>query len=464
MPSLTLSASYISKAHTICASSAFLIALLIGSKLHYRKIVKNDVAGYPDEWWPSVSATSSDDHETHDILMISYIVLNLPWMVGSIIYTPKPNTTAFRKRILAASTPSSPYLDSTVEQKNSASPKITAETTQKDNIYLNINIWELSFSGQEMSLASVLFPFSLRFYTVSSYFDNHRGQTILQFVSVMGLIAYAHPNPLIRLFIVSLANMAGSLLKTLEWRNPASSNRQGIMLILGLALSSLSKLVNHTVNPVWSIADSSSGGWNKTGIFLGLLAAWNYATREGRKNHLQNSSEKSVQTHGQRLRGSWILASVGLGGLLFSLQCFLSDADTMVVYSWTGYPVKGPVPGGVHAYLTLIAMSLGVFISLSSYESIVKNPLWIIVGPVSAFFMYRERDWKSYYGGLSMAVFLCSLSPIIIQNASIYGKSAPSKVYGTAWLTYCVLILANVWTVAYAFVPAGWILRERTDM
>lgn len=58
MPSsLRFSARYISVVHTICASTAFLSALLIGLRLHYRKIVKNDVAGYPDEWWPSVSAT-----------------------------------------------------------------------------------------------------------------------------------------------------------------------------------------------------------------------------------------------------------------------------------------------------------------------------------------------------------------------------------------------------------------------
>jgi hypothetical protein len=55
--SFQLSASYVSKAHTILASAAFLSSLLLGLRLHYRKIVKNEVAGYPDEWWPSVSAT-----------------------------------------------------------------------------------------------------------------------------------------------------------------------------------------------------------------------------------------------------------------------------------------------------------------------------------------------------------------------------------------------------------------------
>ena len=32
--------------------------------------------------------TSSDDHDAHDILMISYIVLNIPWMIGGLMVTP----------------------------------------------------------------------------------------------------------------------------------------------------------------------------------------------------------------------------------------------------------------------------------------------------------------------------------------------------------------------------------------
>ena len=52
-----LHASTIARAHTYLALSAFLGALLIGSALHYKKIVKNGVAGYPEEWFPSVSAT-----------------------------------------------------------------------------------------------------------------------------------------------------------------------------------------------------------------------------------------------------------------------------------------------------------------------------------------------------------------------------------------------------------------------
>jgi hypothetical protein len=53
----TIPAASIARLHTICAAAAFLSALVVGGVLHYKKIVKNDVAEYPDEWFPSVSAT-----------------------------------------------------------------------------------------------------------------------------------------------------------------------------------------------------------------------------------------------------------------------------------------------------------------------------------------------------------------------------------------------------------------------
>ncbi|KAJ2451193.1 Protein cwh43 [Coemansia sp. RSA 2336] len=129
--------------HTVFASAAFLGALVIGWKLHYYKIVKNEHYGYPDEWFPSVSATigdrypgrnvfqilialtcpprlllhafwyvltvrgapkrakalfwigflrtwtcggwvyvtSGDDHDVHDVMMIAYMLLTLPYML-----------------------------------------------------------------------------------------------------------------------------------------------------------------------------------------------------------------------------------------------------------------------------------------------------------------------------------------------------------------------------------------------
>lgn len=54
---LVINASHVAATHTYLALAAFGLALLLGCALHYKKIVKNGVAGYPDEWFPSVSAT-----------------------------------------------------------------------------------------------------------------------------------------------------------------------------------------------------------------------------------------------------------------------------------------------------------------------------------------------------------------------------------------------------------------------
>ena len=45
-----------------------------------------------------VYITSEDDHDAHDILMITYIVCNIPWMLGGIICTPKGERWAVQRK------------------------------------------------------------------------------------------------------------------------------------------------------------------------------------------------------------------------------------------------------------------------------------------------------------------------------------------------------------------------------
>jgi PGAP2IP, second transmembrane domain len=174
-----------------------------------------------------------------------------------------------------------------------------------------------------------------------------------------------------------------------------------------------------------------------------------------------NPPDSAVRNTG--LFEHWAWASIGLGGLIFSLHCFLTDSGTLVAYSWTGYPITGPVPG-FHGYLTLMAMALGIIISNSTVKTMVCHPIWMAFGALSSYLMYQWRGWPGYIAGLCLSVFLTSLIPVIIRIVSLHGKHSPGKVYFTAWLVVCLLDFANVWTVAYAFVPAGWLLRERTDM
>ncbi|KAH8673491.1 Frag1/DRAM/Sfk1 family-domain-containing protein [Xylariales sp. PMI_506] len=156
---LSFNAKWVSWAHTVVAYTAFISALVVGLGLHFHKIVQNEFYGYPDEWFPSVSATigdrypersvfqlfiaitsgprfalvglwylltaqpgktlpkfvagmglfrtltcggwtyitSTDDHDWHDIFMISYLVATIPWMFGCIALSPR-NAQAVRNR------------------------------------------------------------------------------------------------------------------------------------------------------------------------------------------------------------------------------------------------------------------------------------------------------------------------------------------------------------------------------
>ncbi|KAJ9665937.1 Protein cwh43 [Coniosporium apollinis] len=159
----SFSGKWISYAHTAAAYAAFFSALVVGCWLHYRKIVQNEHYGYPQEWFPSVSATigdrypersffqvfiaitsgprfalvalwycmtakhnstlpkfvagtgifrtltcggwtyvtSTDDHNWHDIFMISYLVATLPWTLGCLALSPRNPTAVKYRKILA---------------------------------------------------------------------------------------------------------------------------------------------------------------------------------------------------------------------------------------------------------------------------------------------------------------------------------------------------------------------------
>lgn len=160
---LQFNAKWISWSHTAVAYSAFLGALIVGCGLHYQKIVQNEHYAYPDEWFPSVSATigdrypersvfmvfiaitsgprfalvtlfyfltkrpnsnlaaiiagtgifrtltcggwtyvtSTDDHNWHDIFMVSYLVATIPWTLGCLALSP-PNPQAIKYRKILA--------------------------------------------------------------------------------------------------------------------------------------------------------------------------------------------------------------------------------------------------------------------------------------------------------------------------------------------------------------------------
>ena len=77
-PLVTVSAAIVSTTHTVLGFIAFFGALLTALCLHYEKVVKNHVARYPDEWWPSVSATIGDWYPERNIFQVGIALMAGP--------------------------------------------------------------------------------------------------------------------------------------------------------------------------------------------------------------------------------------------------------------------------------------------------------------------------------------------------------------------------------------------------
>lgn len=204
--------------------------------------------------------------------------------------------------------------------------------------------------------------------------------------------------------------------------------------------------------------NESTGGYNKTGILFGLLAVVELSLRPPQK--------VSPPTQGTVVSKPWVTPGLALGALIFTLHNLLADSTTLIAWSWTGYPVRGPVPH-LHGFLTIIAQCLGLAIPAllpSGLVGLLRHPAWFAYGAASAYVMYHHRDWVGYCGGLNVAVFSMSVLPTTLSVAAESSNGRLARTYTLAFFVTCLLYLASMWTVAYAFVPGGVYLRERTDL
>ncbi|KAI6103869.1 Frag1/DRAM/Sfk1 family-domain-containing protein [Pisolithus croceorrhizus] len=575
---LVINASYVAAVHTCLALAAFGSALLLGCALHFKKIVRNGIAGYPDEWFPSVSATigdwypernlfqiliaitsgprfsivflqyllnrqsqsslpgwvflcgvirtlscggwvyitSNDDHDVHDVLMILYILCNVPWMLGGIYCTPTGHMESRKRRFFVSVIPMIYFF---VQHKVYRIPgaytwysffewglilldilydSITGIDFERSQLQVSLaflhregislagdvrssylfwsivtsllttlfyfSIWELGFSGSEAALFVYLSPVLLGIPSLRQWATTMEGRVTLRLLSLIGLAAYKLDDPVTRLFVVGGANLFSLVSHCADWM---------VFLGLGLILSSLSKHANHSNNPVWPMLNEETGGYNKMGIALALLALLELGTRPPAPHHTSTTSQKGVGTsscHGRDTASHWLASSIALGSLFFTLHCLLSDSSTIIAWSWTGYESRkprGPLP---HLYgaVTILAQSLGLLIPVvlpsSMASALLTHIAWFAYGCVSSFIMYNFRNWLGFAGGLNFAVFCMSIIPSVMSQAAMSGFNKPGRTLFLAFLLTIIFYVANVFTAAYAFVPGGVYFRERTDL
>jgi hypothetical protein len=312
-------------------------------------------------------------------------------------------------------------------------------------------LWHMGLSGYEAFILSTLTPFFLGIGPLRRIV--FRQIRAVHLASLLGLLSYLIVRPEIRLFLVgtgvSLMCLAWAAMFYADRTDPARLQNRALALGAGLIASSISKFAFWTNNPIWPIMNSRNGGWNMVGILIALLTILRGTRRSSFNGGGYDPSGKTG--------GSALLAGLGLGGLFFGLHTLLSDTSTMILWVWEGYPVRGPIYA--HGVVTIAAMSAGLCASFM-YREQLSPPARLGLVAVGSLLLTAFNYWTGYIGGLAAAFGLMSLTPELIASAA---RTSPAAAFGSGFLFYNITLLAHVWTVAYAFVPGGPLLREHTD-
>ena len=279
-----------------------------------------------------------------------------------------------------------------------------------------------------------------------------QNQRFFHLLSLSGVAAYLVKDPVYRLFTVGFGVATGCLawVATLlaDSAQPARLETRILAWTIGLIMSSIAKFAWHTNNPIWPIMHAANGGWNGTGLVLGILAALRFTRR----------APLSGGDAPQEKNGSSLLSALSIGGLFFGLHSLLSDTSTMISWVWDGYPVRGPV-ANVHGWYTIIAMTIGIAIGVLR-PGLVTSWTAYGVACLGAAILTIYPHWFGYYGGSTLAMYLMAVAFPLISNAA---KKNVAVTFGLGFMIYNLLVLFHVWVVAYAFVPGGPLVREHTD-
>lgn len=605
---VTVNGKIIPLTHTICASAAFLVALATGYSLHFHKIVENAHYGYPDEWFPSVSATigdrypersifqilialtafprfllllghyyinrsittlivgtlrtvscggwvyitSTDDHDTHDIFMIVYIVLTLPWdiLISKLSKFKKGKVTMtvtffgllvpmlyqyYQHQVMIVPGAYSRYayfewslifldigfdalayhdfknisinlsLDGLLQTNfftintDSKNEKVETVIIKKeivetvsvpeekkistvDNsedlvsydscLYIIVNTFNaFIFWSNLTALVCSIWHFPLWYMGISGYEAAILGYTgpILLYLpfaqwivkkhgfmlgAIIGVGAYAIRKPESRLITVSIGTaitMAYFALNLIKISNYQVLNSYVLTWIYGLVISVTVKMRFYSNNPIWPILHDEDQGWNKEAMLLILISSMitPYVNET-------NFAKSGIIKPKIGFFSKFFIA-IGFGSLIFSIHQMFVDASTIIYWSWEGYgETQGPLQWPWSA-LTCAVMLFGA----STSFLFVRRPLVpSIVLMVSTAVLYTSeiKEWSKFIGGLFYVVSVVWSIPNIIVAAS---DAKSIAVFAFGFFLYVILVLAHVWTVAYAFVPFGWVLRER---
>lgn len=325
-------------------------------------------------------------------------------------------------------------------------------------------LWHMGISGYEAFLLSIISPILLAIPFLRNIFAY--APQVATLGTVIGVASFWALKPETRLELVGLGNAFSFIALAIQFWGISSKPLLGLhratAFSIGLLLSSVAKYSHYTNNPIWPIMHEANGGWNKTGIALGVIGAL-LANRPQKKSSIDKSERPTASSSSSNgsatAKESAIAAAAGFAGLIFALHTLLSDSTTIMLWGWEGYPVRGPlaVP---HGLITFVVMSFGIYLGVTRRSSTGSWAAFFL-GNAGAFVLYTCSGWVGYIGGMILSGYLLSIVPVILESA---GRHNPAASFGFGAFLLVLLYLAHVWIVAYAFVPGGPMLRERSDI
>lgn len=261
---------------------------------------------------------------------------------------------------------------------------------------------------------------------------------------------------------------SGLLLLGIRSHSPASRST----FLTGLVLSLLVKFANFSLNPLWPFMRASplprydTGGWNGVGLALAVVAYLDACMRRRPAALAAAGAAAAEKGEGgaEALKPTFAGktgAIVGFGSLFFLVHWLFTDSGTIIAWSWAGYPSSGPF-AFPHGLITIAALLAGTVLVPVPTRTRTTSLASFAAASLCATLLPTLDSWASFLPGCLLGTYLVSLFPPFLSSLLLHAPNGPGTPFALAFVVYSALELASTWTVAYAFVPAGSILRERT--
>lgn len=132
---------------------------------------------------------------------------------------------------------------------------------------------------------------------------------------------------------------------------------------------------------------------NIPGVLFACLSLLDLLFRRA-PEHQAPSQRQSLESPPEpSMRGSSVLAGLGLGATFFMLHCFLSSSTVLISWSQNGHPINGPT--FVHGIWVLLAICLGSVLACEKPE-LSTAPVWWMCGASGLSTLYaRDQVRKS---------------------------------------------------------------------